>query len=77
LLFLGHSVSSPVHFFSVTIQKNARKNTKREPVMKTDKMTSRDAVRILMLSPIYFLLSVPQRLVLVREYCQAMSAAGF
>jgi hypothetical protein len=45
--------------------------------MKTDKMTSRDAVRILMLSPIYFLLSVPQRLVLVREYCQAMSAAGF
>lgn len=35
-------------------------------------MISRDAVRILMLSPLYFHLTVPQRLNLVREYCRAM-----
>jgi len=36
-------------------------------------MIPRDAVRILMLSPIYFRLTVPQRLELVREYCRAMN----
>jgi hypothetical protein len=48
--------------------------------MKTGKLETadiRNAVRILMLSPIYPLLTLGQRLVLVREYCQAMRAAGF
>ncbi len=36
-------------------------------------MIPRDAVRILMLSPIYFRLTVPQRLELVREYCRVMN----
>jgi hypothetical protein len=41
------------------------------PVMKRQELTiTREAIKILMLSPIYFLLTVPQRLVLVREYCQ-------
>ena len=35
-------------------------------------MIARSAVRILMLSPFYFRLTVPQRLELVREYSQAM-----
>ena len=33
-------------------------------------MTSRRAIRILMLSPIYFYLSVAQRRELVAEYCR-------
>jgi hypothetical protein len=46
--------------------------------MKRQELTiTREAIKILMLSPIYFLLTVPQRLVLVREYCQEMNAAGF
>ena len=36
-------------------------------------MISRDAVRILMLSPLYFHLTAQQRLNLVREYSQAMN----
>lgn len=36
-------------------------------------MIFRDAVRILMLSPLYFHLTARQRLDLVREYCQAMN----
>ncbi len=35
-------------------------------------MITRDAVRILMLSPMYFRLTALQRLGLVREYSQAM-----
>ncbi|MCI5120499.1 MAG: hypothetical protein D3908_04745 [Candidatus Electrothrix sp. AUS4] len=38
------------------------------------KMISRDAVRILMLSPLYFRLNARQRLNLVREYCLAMNS---
>ena len=37
-------------------------------------MISRDAVRILMLSPLYFHLNPRQRLNLVREYCLAMNS---
>ncbi len=33
-------------------------------------MSPREAIRILMLSPIYFRLTPPQRWQLVREYCQ-------
>ncbi len=33
-------------------------------------MSPREAIRILMLSPLYFRLSPVQRLQLVREYCQ-------
>lgn len=33
-------------------------------------MSLREAIRILMLSPIYFRLSLPQRWQLVREYCR-------
>lgn len=33
-------------------------------------MSPRQAIRILMLSPIYFRLSLAQRWRLVREYCQ-------
>jgi hypothetical protein len=36
-------------------------------------MDPRKAIRILMLSPIYFRLTVAQRRVLVREYCQLIS----
>ena len=38
-------------------------------------MKLRDAVHILMLSPIYFYLPVPQRLLLVKEYCQAVNSS--
>jgi len=37
-------------------------------------MSPREAIRILMLSPIYFRLSLTQRLALVREYCQTMGS---
>lgn len=37
-------------------------------------MSPRQAIRILMLSPIYFRLSLPQRWQLVREYCQRFNA---
>ena len=37
-------------------------------------MSLREAIRILMLSPIYFRLSLPQRWQLVREYCQRFNA---
>jgi len=37
-------------------------------------MKLRDAVQILMLSPIYFYLPVPQRLLLAKEYCQAVNS---
>ncbi|WP_339134736.1 MAG: hypothetical protein WGN25_16155 [Candidatus Electrothrix sp. GW3-4] len=36
-------------------------------------MIAREAVRILMLSPIYFRLTARQRLELVKEYCQDMN----
>ncbi|WP_417911411.1 hypothetical protein [Candidatus Electronema sp. TJ] len=38
------------------------------------KMSLRDAVHILMLSPIYFYLPVPQRLLLAKEYCLAANS---
>jgi len=37
-------------------------------------MTPRNAIRILMLSPIYFQLNPVQRWLLVREYCQLINA---
>lgn len=37
-------------------------------------MHPREAIRILMLSPVYFRLSVSQRWQLVREYCRNFSA---
>ncbi len=37
-------------------------------------MTPREAIRILMLSPIYFRLRPLQRWQLVREFCQRFSA---
>jgi len=37
-------------------------------------MSPREAIRILMLSPIYFRLSLPQRWQLVREYCLRYNA---
>lgn len=36
-------------------------------------MNFRDAIRILMLSPMYFRLPLPERLKLVKEYCRAMN----
>jgi hypothetical protein len=36
-------------------------------------MSFREAIHILMLSPIYFHLTVPQRLKLVREFCKSMN----
>ncbi|MEW6221079.1 MAG: hypothetical protein AB1634_16315 [Thermodesulfobacteriota bacterium] len=33
-------------------------------------MTPREAIRVLMLSPIYFRLKLPARKVLVQEFCQ-------
>ncbi len=36
-------------------------------------MSFRDAIHILIQSPIYFRLTPPQRLELVKEYCQAMN----
>ncbi len=36
-------------------------------------MSPRDAIHILILSPIYFRLSLRQRLELVREYCRTAS----
>ena len=37
-------------------------------------MQPREAMRILMLSPVYFRLNVPRRRQLVREYCRNFSA---
>jgi hypothetical protein len=37
-------------------------------------MNFRDAIRILMQSPIYFRLPLPERLKLVKGYCQAMNS---
>lgn len=37
-------------------------------------MNHRQAIRILMLSPIYFRLKIAQRWQLVREYCQRFNA---
>ncbi len=37
-------------------------------------MKTRDAIRILILSPIYFRLTLVQRLQLVREYCQSVNS---
>ena len=37
-------------------------------------MSPREAIRILMLSPIYFRLSLPQRWRLVREYCRTYNS---
>ena len=36
-------------------------------------MKPREAIRILMLSPLYFRLSLMQRRVLVREFCQGFA----
>ncbi len=38
-------------------------------------MSPREAIRILMLSPIYFRLRPPQRWQLVQEYCQRFNAS--
>ncbi len=37
-------------------------------------MSPRDAIHILILSPIYFRLTLSQRLQLVREYCRAIKS---
>lgn len=37
------------------------------------KMSVREAIRILMLSPIYWRLDVPARRVLIREYCETFA----
>ena len=37
-------------------------------------MSPRDAIHILILSPIYFRLTLSQRLQLVREYCQSINS---
>jgi hypothetical protein len=37
-------------------------------------MKTRDAIHILILSPIYFRLTLLQRLQLVREYCQTINS---
>jgi hypothetical protein len=37
-------------------------------------MNFRDAIRILMHSPMYFRLPLTERLRLVKEYCQAMNS---
>lgn len=39
-------------------------------------MNLRDAIRILMLSPMYFRLPLPERLKLVKEYCQVMNSTS-
>ncbi len=39
-------------------------------------MSPREAIRILMLSPIYFRLSLAQRLELVREYCRLVESCN-
>lgn len=39
-------------------------------------MNSREAIRILMLSPIYFRLRLPQRWQLVREYCRLFNSTS-
>ncbi len=39
-------------------------------------MSTRDAIHVLILSPIYFRLTVRQRLQLVKEYCQAINACS-
>ncbi len=38
-------------------------------------MTPQEAIRILMLSPCYWLLSLPARKQLVREYCSAYASS--
>jgi len=40
-------------------------------------MNFRDAIRILMLSPMYFQLPLLERLRLVKDYCQAMNSPDF
>lgn len=37
-------------------------------------MSPRDAIHILILSPIYFRLTLSQRLQLVREYCRSINS---
>ncbi len=37
-------------------------------------MSFREAVSILILSPIYFRLTVPQRLELVKDYCRSINS---
>ncbi len=37
-------------------------------------MSPRDAIHILILSPIYFRLTLTQRLQLVREYCRSINS---
>lgn len=39
-------------------------------------MNFRDAIHILIQSPIYFRLTLPQRLQLVKEYCQTMNTSN-
>ncbi|MDU9049804.1 MAG: hypothetical protein Q3M30_13230 [Candidatus Electrothrix sp. Rat3] len=39
-------------------------------------MNFRDAIRILMLSPMYFQLPLSERLKLVKGYCQAMNSSS-
>ena len=39
-------------------------------------MSPRDAIHILILSPIYFRLTLSQRLQLVREYCQSINSCS-
>ena len=39
-------------------------------------MSTRDAIHVLILSPIYFRLTVRQRLQLVKEYCQAINTCS-
>ncbi len=39
-------------------------------------MSPREAIRILMLSPVYFRLSLSQRWQLVREYCCNFNRSG-
>lgn len=40
------------------------------------KMTAREAIKILIQSPIYFRLGVVERLALVHEFCERFSALG-
>ena len=39
-------------------------------------MSPPEAIRILMLSPLYFRLSLPQRWRLVQEYCRSFNAGA-
>ncbi len=39
-------------------------------------MSPRDAIHILILSPIYFRLTLAQRLQLVREYCRLINSCS-